>query len=119
MTIRQIDVLLLRISGKRDIPDGAIAQRLLGNERFFDELTFRREYLDSVILTIADVEQTVSREFGAVNWIAELLGWRGIRIVTAEAHIARLVAVGAPKPFEFTGVGVDHRHAFVAIAIGD
>ena len=51
--------------------------------------------------------------------IAKLLRGRAVRIVGAEVRVVGFVAVSAPMPFVFAGVGVEHDHAMVAVAIGD
>ena len=51
--------------------------------------------------------------------IAELLRRRRIRIVRAQIGVVRLVAVGAPVALVLAGVGVEHDHAMVAVAVGD
>ena len=51
--------------------------------------------------------------------IAELLGGRSIRIVRAEVGVVGFVAVGAPVPLVLAGLGVEHDHAMVAVAVGD
>ena len=51
--------------------------------------------------------------------VAELLGRRIVRIVGRQLRVVRLVAVGAPVPLVLAGIGVEHDHAVVAVAIGD
>ena len=58
-------------------------------------------------------------KIGAVHRVAELLRRRRLRIVAAEIDVVRLVAVGAPVPLVLAGVGVEHDHAVVAVAVGD
>ena len=49
---------------------------------------------------VADVEQAVDRELGAVHRVAELLRRRRVGVVGAEVRVVRLVAVGAPVALE-------------------
>ena len=68
---------------------------------------------------VADIQQPIVRELGAVDRIAELLRRRRLRIVPPEIDIVGLVAVGAPVPLVLAGVGVEHDDAVVAVAVGD
>ena len=51
--------------------------------------------------------------------VAELLCRRRGRIVGTEVGVVRPIAIGAPIALHLAGVGVDHRHALVEIAVGD
>ena len=68
---------------------------------------------------VADVDEAVVRQLGAVHRGAELLRRRRVGIVAAEVGVVRLVAVGAPVALELAGVGVDDGDALVAVAVGD
>ena len=118
-SIRKVDVFLPRILRERNVPDRSISQRSSRDELFFHKGAVRVEYLNSVIGSITDIQETVDRELGAVHRISKLLGGRRIRIVASEIGIVRLVAVSAPIPFELAGIGVNHSHAFVQIAVRD
>ena len=104
---------------ERDVPRRSRAERLLVEERLLDERAVRLEHLDAIVDAIADVQQPIDREIGAVHRIAELLRRRRVRIVPSEIHIVGLVAVGAPVPLVLAGVGVEHDDAMVAVAVGD
>src|SRR6266851_312312 len=117
--VREIDVLLLRIFRKSNVPNGPVTQRPFFDDLFLDEGTVRLEYLDAVVHTVAHVEQTIVGELGAVHRIAELLIDGRVRIVNAGIGVVRLMTVGAPMPLVLPAVGVKYDHAFVAIAIGD
>src|SRR6266550_3260326 len=118
-TIRQIDVLLFRIFREGNVPNGPIPQRPFFDDLLLDEGAVRLEYLDAIVHTVADVEQAIVRELGAVHRVAELLVDRRVRIVKAHVRVVRLVPVGAPMPLVLPRVGVKHDDAFVAIPVGD
>jgi hypothetical protein len=117
--ICQEDILLLRIFGESDVPDRAIAARILGDEHLLDKRAIRFENLNAVVRPIADIQQVVVGKFGAVNWIAELLRGRIFGLGWPEVGVVGLVPVGAPVPFVFTGLGVEYDDAVIAVAIGD
>src|SRR5439155_6379591 len=71
--IRQVEILLLRILRERNVPRRSVALRVLRDEHFLLELAVLREYLDAIVRTIADVDETVLRRLGAVHRVAELL----------------------------------------------
>src|SRR5690349_11318778 len=72
-SVRQVDVLLLRILGERDVPRRPVAERVLGDEYFLDELAVRSEYLNAIVHAVADVQHAVARKLDAVHRVAELL----------------------------------------------
>src|SRR5262249_9733382 len=51
--------------------------------------------------------------------VAELLRRGPATVVGAEIGVVRLVAVSSPVTLHLAGVGIDHRDALVAIAVGD
>jgi len=55
--IHQVHVLLLRVLRKGDVPRGAIAERVLRNERFLNERPVWFEYLYPVIDAVASSAQ--------------------------------------------------------------
>src|SRR3984957_424476 len=97
-SIGDVQEFLLRVVRKRNIPDGPRAQSLLLDESFLDERAIWFENLDAVVHAIADIQQAVVREHGAVYRIAKLLRGRAVRIVGAEVRVVRLVGGGAPMP---------------------
>ena len=97
--ICQEDVLLLRIFGERDVPDRAIAPRILGDEHLLNKRAIRFENLNAVVRPIADIQQVVIGKFGTVNWISEPLRRRIVRLVRPEVGVVGLIPVGAPVPF--------------------
>src|SRR6266571_2622928 len=117
--VRHEDVLLLRVLRERDIPYRSFAEAALREERLLDELAVRPEHLQPVVHAVADVQQVVVGEVGAVHRVAELLGRRRVRIVAAEVGVVRLVAVRAPVARHLAGIGVEHRHSLVAVAVCD
>src|SRR5260370_16397396 len=117
-SIREIDVLMLRVPGKSNVPNGPVTQRSLFDDLLLDEGAVLLEYLDAIVRPIANVEQTVVSELGAVHRIAELLIYGRVRIVNAGIGVVRLMTIGAPMSFVLTGVSVKHDDAPVAISIG-
>src|ERR1051326_1406605 len=65
--VGQVDVRLLRIFGERDVPRGAVAERVLRDEDFLDESAIGFEDLDAIVGTVANVEQAVVRQLGAMH----------------------------------------------------
>src|SRR5271165_4745833 len=55
--ITKINVLLLRVSRKRNVPNRACAECSFGDESFFDESAVRPEYLNPIVHAIAHVQQ--------------------------------------------------------------
>ena len=51
--------------------------------------------------------------------VAELLCRRCFRVVFAEIRVVGPVAVRTPVALHLAGIGVDHGHSFVAVAVGD
>src|SRR5437016_8743831 len=51
--------------------------------------------------------------------IAELLSRRIIRIVAAKRRVVGLMAIGAPVALVLAGVGIEHDHAVIAVAVRD
>jgi len=56
LPIRQVNVLLLRVLGKCNVPSRARAQRALGDESFLHVGSVRLEHLDAVIHTVTDIQ---------------------------------------------------------------
>src|ERR1041385_3480588 len=94
-SVSQEDVFLLRILRKRDIPNGTVAAGLFVQDLLFDVSPILFEDLNAIVGTVADIEEIVDREFGAVDRVAELFGRRLIRIVRAKIGVVRLCAIGA------------------------
>src|SRR5712691_474218 len=110
---------LLAVLRKRDVPCRARSERFFGIEPFLHELAVRLEYLHPVALAVAHVDETVVRALDAMHRVAELLGRRRFRVVVAHGSVVRLVAVRTPVALHPAGIGVDHGHALVGIAVGD
>ena len=117
--VGQEDVALLRVLREGDVPCRSRAQRVLGIERFLHERAVDAKHLHAIGLAIADIHEPVIRAFDAVNRVAELLCRRRVRIVLAEIRVVRLIAVGAPVALYLAGIGVEHSHALVEIAVGN
>ena len=115
--IGQVEVGLLRVTRERDVPGRSRPQGLLRDEDFPHKGAVRAEHLNSVVRAVADVEEAVVRQFGAMDRIAELLRRRCVRIVSGQLTIVRPVAIRAPIPLELTGIRVDHRNALIAVAV--
>src|SRR5215813_7002529 len=109
---------LLRILRKRDVPRRSRPQRLPGVPLLLHELAFRREHLHAIALAVAHVDEVIVRTLDAVHRVAELLR-RHAGVVVALGGIVGLVAVRAPVALHLAGVGVDHRHTLVPVAVGD
>ena len=92
---------------------------MLLDEGFLDERAIGMEDLNAVVHAIANIQQAVVREHGAMHRIAKLLRGRAIRIVRARVGVVGLVAVSAPMPLVLAGVGIEHDHAVIAVTIGD
>src|SRR5712692_1900944 len=119
LTVGHEDETLLRVPRERDVPGRARAQRVPGKERFLHAGAARAEYLQAIIGAIAHVDQPIIRTLDAVHRVAELLRRRRLWIVVAELGVVRLVAVGAPVALHLAGIGVEHRHALVGVAVRD
>src|SRR5256885_3937823 len=119
LAVGEEDEALLGIFRKGDIPDRTRGEGLLGVERLLHKRPVRTEYLQTIRLAVAHVDQTVVRALDAVHRIAELLGGRRLRIVVTHGSVVRLVAVRAPVALHLAGIGVDHGNAPVAVAVGD
>ena len=117
LPVRHEDEALLGVARERDVPGRARGQRVLGEERLLHELAVRLEHLQAVVGAVADIDEPVVRTLDAVHRVAELLRRRRLGIVGAEVGVVRLVAVGAPVALHLAGVGVEHRHALVAVAV--
>src|SRR6185437_12665054 len=70
---------LFRVGPDGEIPDRAIAERVLLVEPFLDEGAVLLEHLDAVLRTVADVDQAVIGDLHAMHGIAELLLYRRLR----------------------------------------
>src|SRR5262249_15024401 len=75
-TVDQIDLVLLRILREREVPNGSVAERSLRDEHFLDERAVFLENLNSIIHTVAYIQEPLDGEFGAMNGIPKLLGRR-------------------------------------------
>src|SRR5689334_21956737 len=103
-SVSKIEVLLLRIFRERDVPNRAVAESVLVENFLFDERAVGFEDLDAIVYAVADVEQSIGGEIGAMDRVAELLRNRLIGRVRAEVGVIGLVAIGAPMPFVFSAV---------------
>src|SRR5215510_10655686 len=117
MTIGDIEKALLWILRKRDFPRRPVAEGSLRDERFFHKLAVLLKHLDSIVLAVADIDQTILRDRGAA-YRAKLFCRGRIRIVRAEARVIGLLAVGAPVALVGAGVGVEDDDAVIAESIG-
>lgn len=116
-TIGDVDKLLICIPGKSDIP-GRARQRRRRHQAFFHEGSIGAEYLNAIGTTVTDIDQIISRGFGAMHRANELL-WQGFAGDIADTVIRWLIAVSSPVAFEGPGCQVDNRNPLVAIAIGE
>ena len=119
LAIGEVQIFLLRVLRERDIPHGTGSARVLVDERLFHERAVRLEHLNAIVDAVAYVEQPIDRELRAVNRVAELLRGRRSRIVVAEIHVLRLMAVRAPMTFVCARLGIVDDHAVIAVAVGN
>src|SRR5271166_3205115 len=117
--VRQKNVLLLRIFGESDVPNGSIAARIFGYEYFLHECPIRFENLDAVVRTIAYIQQTIVRKLGTVHGIPELLRGGIVGLVRPEVSVVGLVPVCAPMPLVLASLRVEYDHAVIAVTIGN
>src|SRR5258706_3048708 len=89
------------------------------NKEFLDKLTLLREYLNSVIDTVANVNLPVIRYAHAVDGRSELFVMRGVRIVWPRVSIARFVSVCTPHAFKRQGFRIVHDDTLIQVSIGD
>ena len=109
---------LRRVARERDVEHDAVAERVLRNLRFLHERAVLAEHLNAIVGAVAHIHQPVVGDLRAVHR-AEHLGYRRRRIVRAGIGVVRLLAVRAPMPLVRAGVGVEHDHAAIAVAVGD
>src|SRR5712671_4176674 len=72
LSVGEENKALLRVLGKRNVPGGSGAQRVLGVEAFLDERSVRLEHLQPVVLPVADINKSVIRSLDAMHRVAEL-----------------------------------------------
>ena len=77
------------------------------------------EDLQAVVGAIAHVDQAVLGDAHAVHRVAELLRHRFRRVVGRRLVVARLLAVGAPVPLVGAGLGIEHHHTAIGVAVRD
>src|SRR5205807_335082 len=119
LAVGEKQIALLGIARECNVPHRAGRERVPGVKRLLHERTVRPEYLNAIVGAVAHIDQPVVRAFDAMYRVAELLsGWR-LRIVWPEIGIVRLVAVRAPVTLHPTGVGAEHSHSLVEIAVSD
>src|SRR5215813_3380654 len=61
VAIGDIEKALLWILRKRDLPHRPVAEGCLRDEPFFHKLAVLLEHLDSIVLAVADIDQTILR----------------------------------------------------------
>src|SRR5262245_29492012 len=93
-------VLLLGIFREGDVPRRSAAERVFLDELLFDELAFWREHLQPIVHAIADVDQAIDRDVGAVHGVPELLRRRRGGAIPSLVGIVGLVPVRAPDALE-------------------
>src|ERR1700688_1542288 len=83
--------------------------RLWVYEEFFYEFAFLRKDLNSVVGSIANIDQSIVCNVDAMNGIPEQLAGRSAgNIGSAVVLVIRRVAIGAPHSFEGSRLGVVH-----------
>jgi hypothetical protein len=84
----------------------------------FTKVPSRQKGLNAVVDAIADVHQAVIGDGDAVHRVE--LRRAGAFVHARERRaVVRLVPVRAPMPLVSAGVGIEHDHAPVAVAVGD
>src|SRR6202040_3685867 len=73
LAIRHDHVLLFRVPRENEIPSGSLPQSFLAHKQFLHELAFLREYLNSIVGAVANINKPVVRNMHAVHRIPELL----------------------------------------------
>src|SRR6185503_619986 len=76
------------------------------------------EDLQAVVGAVTDVDEAVLVDTDAVHRVAELLRRRLGRIVWRRLLVAGRFAIGAPVALVGAGLGIEHDHTPVAVAIG-
>src|SRR3954464_8040215 len=66
-------IALFRIGPDRDVPNRAIAERVLFEEPLLDERSVLPEYLNAIVDAVADIDQAVIGDLHAMHGIGELL----------------------------------------------
>src|SRR5262249_40372492 len=117
VAIGDVEKALLRIVRKRDLPHRPVAEGRLRDERFFHKLAVLLKHLDSIVLAVAYIDQTILRDRGAA-YRSKLFCRRRIRIVRAEARVIGLLAVSAPVALVGAGVAIEDDDAVIAESIG-
>ncbi len=107
---------LLAVDPEVEVPDRACSARRLLVGELLHEAAVLVEHLDAVVRAIADIDQPILGDLHAVHGVAEL---GRVRIVGGELLVGRFLAVGAPVSLVGAGVGVEHDHTVVEIAVGD
>ncbi len=72
-----------------------------------------------IVHAIADVDEAVARQLGAVHRAAELLRGRRVGIVGPRVGIVGPVAVGAPVALHRAAARIDDHDALVQVAVGE
>ena len=83
-----------------------------------DEAAVFAEDLQTIVDAVADIDETVLVNANAMHRVAELLRWRAGRIIGRRLLVARLVAVGTPVSLVGAGLGIEHHHPAVGVAVG-
>src|SRR5258705_7184810 len=110
---------LFRIGPDGDVPDRAVAERVLLEEKFLHEGAVLPKYLDTVVDAVADIDQSVIGDLHAMHRIGELLRHRRLGVVGRLFVVVGRIAIGAPVPLVGAGGGVEHDDAAVAVTVGD
>src|SRR3954454_6175690 len=112
-------ISLSGIGPDRDVPNRAVAERILLEEPLLDEGAVPPKHLDAIVHAVADIDQTVIGDLHAMHGIGELLRDRRLGIVRRLLVVAWRLAVSAPMPLVSAGGGVEHDDAVIAVAVGD
>src|SRR5579883_2853719 len=77
------------------------------------------EYLDTVVDTVANIQQIVVRQLRTVDGIPKLLRGRIVGIVAPQIGIIGLMPVRAPVALVLAGFGIEHDHAMIPVPVGN
>src|SRR5262245_24774858 len=117
VAVGDVEEALLRVVRERDVPHRSVAESRFRDESLFHEFAVFLKHLDPVILAVADIDQTILRDCGAVH-CAKLFCRGGIRIISPETGVIGFLAVSAPVSLVRAGVGVEDDDAVIAGSIG-
>src|SRR5438132_2536267 len=110
---------LAALGREHEVVHRAVAARLSFERVLGDEAAVLAEDLQPVVGAVTDVHQAIGlRDADAMHRIAELRRCRLRRIVRRGLLVARPLAVRAPVALVRAGLGIEHHHPAVGVAVG-